>query len=294
MGDFEAAWRESDVIENSKITDPNRFWDGLPFDGKRVLLRTLHGYGDAVQFIRYAPLLRRRAGRLIVQTHLELIPLLRNVEGVDEIITWPDPPAGQCCWDQQIEIMELPRASRTTIQTIPNRTPYIAIDPAVVELSRKRLVKTTKPKIGLIWVSSQYDTSRSLDLETLAPILRMRNFEFYSFQRGPERMQIEGTSIPINDTASHSPGILDTAADLVNMTLVISVDTFPAHLAAALNRPVWLLLPFAADWRWLLNCRESHWYPSMRLFRQPAPGEWKPVISEVVAQLNGVLPAKTA
>lgn len=286
IGDFESAWRESDAIERCQITDPNRFWDGQPFNGKRVLLRALHGYGDAVQFIRYAPLLRRAATRLIVQSHPELMPLLQNVDGVDETITWPDPPPRHSRWDQQIEIMELPRAFRTTIPSIPNRTPYISVESSMVERSRKRLVRSTKPKIGLIWASSQYDTSRSIELEKLSPILTMDAFEFYSFQRGSERMQLEGTSGPVHDTAIHSPTIIDTAADLANMTLVISVDTFAAHLAAALNRPVWLLLPFAADWRWLVSRRDSPWYPTMRLFRQPAPGEWKPVISEVIAELT--------
>jgi ADP-heptose:LPS heptosyltransferase len=125
-------------------------------------------------------------------------------------------------------------------------------------------------------------------LENLLPLLRMDTFEFYSFQRGPERMQLERIKSPVHDSALHSPSIIDTAGDLINMALVISVDTFAAHLAAALNRPVWLLLPFASDWRWLLKRRDSPWYPTMRLFRQPAAGKWKPVIAEVVAELTSV------
>ena len=288
IGDFESAWRQSDKIERYQITDPNRFWDGQPFNGKRVLLRALHGFGDTVQFIRYAPLLRRVARRLIVQSHTELMPLLQKVEGVDETITWPDPPSPHSRWDQQVEIMELPRAFRTKISSIPNQMPYISVESSMAERSRKRLVGSTKPRIGLIWASSQYDTTRSLKLEKLSPILRMDAFEFYSFQRGSERMQLKGLNSPVHDIAIHSPTIIDTAADLTNMALVISVDTFAAHLAAALKRPVWLLLPFAADWRWLLSRRDSPWYPTMRLFRQSAPGEWEPVISEVVDELTRV------
>jgi hypothetical protein len=285
-GDFESAWRESDTIESSSVIDPNRFWDGLPFDGKRVLLRALHGYGDAVQFIRYVPMLRRRAAKVIVQTHPELMPLLRTVNGVDETITWPDPPLWQCYWDQQIEIMELPRAFRTTLASVPNRVPYISLERTLVESSRKRLARTTKPKIGLLWASSQYDTARSMDLKVLSQLLKMSEFEFYSFQRGAERAQLECMSSRINDTARHSPTIMDTAADLGNMDLMISVDTFAAHLAAALNRPVWLLLPHAANWRWMLVRSDSPWYPRMRLFRQPAPRDWNSVISEVIGELG--------
>jgi len=287
-GDFESAWRESDAIESSHVIDPNHFWDGSPFDGKRVLLRALHGYGDAVQFIRYAPMLRRRAAKLIVQTHPELMPLLLTVDGVDQTMTWPDPPLGQCCWDQQIEIMELPRAFRTTPASVPKRVPYISIERTLVESSRKRLARTTRPKIGLLWASSQYDTSRSMELAVLSPLLRVSEFEFYSFQRGAERAQLECMSGRVSDTARHSAAIMDTAADLTNMDLVISVDTFAAHLAAALNRPVWLLLPHAADWRWMLVRSDSPWYPSMRLFRQPAPGDWNDVISEVIGELGRI------
>lgn len=290
LGDFESAWRESDFIEASGAPDPNRFWDGLPFDGKRVLLRALHGYGDAVQFIRYAPLIRRRAARLIVQTHREMLPLIERVEGVDETMTWPDLPGDRRRWDQEIEIMELPRAFRTTIQSIPVRIPYISIEPGLIKQSQRRLPKTAKTKIGLLWASSQYDVSRSMTLSTLAPLLNQRQFAFYSFQRGPEREELNNYSekFVIHDTALSSSSMLDTAADLCNMDLIISVDTFAAHLAGALGRPVWLMVPWAADWRWMLNTDTSPWYPSMRLFRQSAPGEWAPVVSAIAEKLRSV------
>ncbi|HJU12149.1 MAG TPA: hypothetical protein VJ728_14795 [Candidatus Binataceae bacterium] len=288
-GDFESAWCESDALERSGFSDPNRFWDGWPFDGKRILLRALHGYGDAVQFIRYAPMLRRRAIKLTVQCHPELMPLLRNVDGVDETVTWPDSPGWRTKWDQQIEIMELPRAFRTTLGSIPNRVPYISIEHELVERSRTRLAKTDKPKVGLLWASSQYDPSRSTDLKMWAPILRVAGFEFYSFQRGAERAQLEFTDANVNDTAVHSHQMVETAADLTNMELLISVDTFGAHLAGALNRPVWLLLPYTADWRWMLNRHDSPWYPSTRLFRQSRPGDWSSIIYEVAAELSRVV-----
>ncbi len=287
-GRFELAWRESDAIEASGVPDPNRFWDGRPFDGKRVLVRALHGFGDAVQFIRYAPLIRGRAAKLIVQSHPELIPLMRRVEGVDETMTWPDPTDDRERWDQQIEIMELPRAFRTTVDSIPARVPYICIEPALVEQSQERLPRTRKPKIGLLWAASHYDVSRSMSLSALAPLLEDRRFEYYSFQRGPEREELNdlGSGFIIHDTAQYSSSTLDTAADLCHMDLIISVDTFAAHLAGALGRPVWLMLAWTANWRWLLNGESSPWYPNSRLFRQPAPGDWKSVIGRIAAGLR--------
>jgi len=286
-GDFERAWRESDALERTGASDPNRFWDGLPFNGKTVLLRTLHGYGDAIQFIRYAPLIRRLARKLIVQTHPQLISLIGSVDGVDETITWPD---CKCIssWQQEIEVMELPRAFRTVVRSIPARVPYLSIEQSRVMESRKHLCLHEGFNIGLLWASSQYDVSRSMPLQALSRLFSMKECRFHSFQRGDERAQLTGLGarIAIHDTALHSSGPADTAADLLNMDLVLSVDTFAAHLAGALDVPVWLMLPFAADWRWMLDRNDSPWYPSMRLFRQPAAGDWESVINQVEIALR--------
>lgn len=286
-GDFERAWRESDALERTGASDPNRFWDGLPFNGKTVLLRTLHGYGDAIQFIRYAPHIRRLARKLIVQTHPELIGLISTVDGVDEAITWPD---CKCTspWQQEIEVMELPRAFRTVVRSIPARVPYLSIERTRILESGERLRLCKGLNIGLLWASSQYDVSRSMPLQAFSRLFSMKACRFYSFQRGDERAQLTGLGrrIAIHDTALHSPGPADTAADLLNMDLVLSVDTFAAHLAGALGVPVWLMLPYAADWRWMLDRNDSPWYPSMRLFRQPTAGDWGSVINQVEKALR--------
>lgn len=288
VGEFELAWRESDAIEALGGSDPNRFWDGNTFDSKNVLLRTLHGLGDAVQFIRYAPLIRRHANRLIVQTHSELAPLFKHVDGVDEVTTWPDNCCGRTKWDQQIECMELPRAFRTVQDSIPARVPYISIDRAAIDRHKKKLGGHRKPKIGFLWAASTYDASRSICLKTLEPLLALKQFQFYSFQRGPERgqLKLQSDHLGIHDTADHSPSVLDTAADLANMDLLISVDTFVAHLAGALGCPVWLMLPYASDWRWMIDRDDSPWYPTMRLFRQTRIGGWRSVISSLCCALK--------
>jgi hypothetical protein len=266
LGQFERAWQESEAIARRGAPDPNRFWDGQPFTGKRVILRCLHGLGDAIQFIRYAPVLRSKAERLIVETHPEMVELLRGVEGIDEVISWLDPAPE---WDQQIEIMELPRALGATVDTIPARVPYIAIDGPDCSASGDR-------KVGLLWASSGWDPARSIPPREFEPILALPGYSFYNLQHGPESGRLE-----MHGTAAQTGDIARTAADILRLDLVITVDTMVAHLAGALGKPVWTLLPFRADWRWMLDREDAPWYPTMRLFRQPEPGNWGPVIERV-------------
>jgi hypothetical protein len=289
LGRFQQAWRESDIIDSRRLSDPNRLWDGQTFYGKSVMLRCLHGYGDTIQFIRYAPMLRMHASHLIVEAHPEMATLLRGVSGIDDVITWgAGAPSTQRKWDQQIEIMELPRAFRTTIETIPRDVPYILIDSERLQRSRQHLGQSNTPKIGVIWASSSYNRARSLPFSRLAAILDNPRFIFYSLQRGPERDQVASfrTMYHICDLAEESRDIADTGADIVNLDLTISVDTITAHLAGALARPVWLLLPYEADWRWMVNRTDSPWYPTMRIFRQPTRGDWESVMHSVASELE--------
>ncbi|MBF6568241.1 MAG: hypothetical protein IVW54_05115 [Candidatus Binataceae bacterium] len=287
LGEFDCAWRESDALQASGAADTNLFWDGLPFNGKTVLLRTLHGYGDAIQFIRYAPYIRQFAQKLIVQTHPELIDLISTVEGIDEVTTWPDENCTSP-WQQQIEVMELPRAFRTVVQSIPAQVPYLSIDRRRVLESRQRLRLHEGPNIGVLWASSNYDVSRSVSFRNLSRLFLTNKCRFYSFQRGEERAQLARiyTENLVHDTALHSPGPMDTAADLLNMDLLLSADSFAAHLAGALDVPVWLMLPYKSDWRWMLHRSDSPWYPGMRLFRQPVAGDWDSVIDLVQKALH--------
>jgi ADP-heptose:LPS heptosyltransferase len=289
LGCFERAWQESTAIAQRSAPDPHRFWDGLPFTGKRVMLRCLHGLGDAIQFIRFAPLLRRDAASLTVETHPEMVSLLRGVESVDEVITWTDP---QPQWDQQIEIMELPRSLGVTMNTITAGALYISVDQHRLVRSLSALGNSARPKIGLLWASSNWDPARSIPVAELEPILRLPSLLFCSLQRGPELAQLETARrvCPIHDTSEHSPEPADTAADILNLDLVITVDTMVAHLAGALGKPVWTLLPHRADWRWMLDREDSPWYPSMRLFRQPEPGDWRSVVARVAEELRRRFP----
>jgi len=288
LGDFAAAWRESDKIAARGAAGPLALWDGRTFSGKRVVIRCLHGYGDAIQFLRYAPAIARTAASVTVETHPEMVSLVSLIKGIDRVITW----GGQDRlrredWDQQIEVTELPWAFRTGLSDVPVSIPYIHVDPRACEQSRQCLGSPDQPRAGLMWASSSWNPQRSVPLMELTPVLAQNRFAFYSFQRGPERDQLQqiGSGYSIHDTSAHSPSIRDTAADLQNMDLLITVDTMAAHLAGALGKPVWMMLPFEADWRWMLDREDSPWYPTMRLFRQERPGDWGAVIERIVREL---------
>ena len=265
LGDFERAWRESDAIAQRGRHDPHRFWDGLPFDGKRVILRCLHGLGDAIQFVRYAPLIRSRAQHLVVEAHPCLRRVLACVEGVDEVITWGEAaPRVPPVWDSQVEVNELPRIFRTTVETIPAAVPYLRVGSA----------RPKSRRAGVIWSSSQWNPARSAPIEPLLQAFSGTGWELVSLQHGPDRDRIP--------TASPNEGdVFDTAVDMLGMDLIVSVDTMTAHLAGALALPVFVLLPFQADWRWMLHREDSPWYPTMRLFRQPKPGDWESALTEL-------------
>jgi hypothetical protein len=278
LGDFDSAWRESEKIDKHGRPDVNRFWDRKPLRGKRVLIRCLHGLGDTLQFVRYAPLLRKQVASLTIETQPVLKRLVQQSGLADHVITWGDP---EPAWDQQIEILELPRIFRTTLQTIPSPVPYLKGTPRQNTRSGQE-----KLRVGLVWASSRYNPSRCVPLAALSDMCRTPGVEFYSFQAGDNRQELTGVDLPIVDAFDRS-GCIQAAADgLANMNLLITVDTMMAHLGGALGMPVWMLLPFQADWRWMLYRTDSPWYPTMRLYRQQGDGEWDVPISQMRTALQ--------
>lgn len=288
LGDFESAWRESDAICNRGAPDPHRLWDGLPFTNRHVVLRCLHGLGDTIQFIRYAPLIRAQASSLTVEVPARLISLIRTVSGIDDVISWEVPRNYEPRWNQQIEIMEVPRAFRTTIETVPGRNPYLSVQQSISERCARRWNIHGDFRVGLVWASGSWDTSRSMPLELLVPLFEMEEVSFFSLQAGVDQEQLLQlpSSCVCGDLVDSSITPLETAAQISNLDLVITVDTMVAHLAGALGRPVWLMLSFASDWRWMLHRADSPWYPTMRIFRQPRPGDWASVVQNVGSALD--------
>jgi hypothetical protein len=289
LGRFEEAWKESDSILARGLPDPNRLWDGLPFAGKRVMIRCLHGFGDAIQFVRYAKLVRQDAASVAVQTHPQLVSLFKNAPFIDRVTTWDDGPGlRHRDWDQQIEVMELPRAFRTTLDDIPAESPYLFVDRR--HLARSPLAERPRrhPRVGVLWEGGEWNPARNVPFAEVLPVLTAPGFEVYSFQRGPggEQLRVSGLADRIADLSGEGQDSVYFAADLMHIDLLITVDTMAAHLAGALGRPVWVLLPFEADWRWMLDRADSPWYPTMRLFRQKRPGEWRAVVEQVVRELE--------
>jgi len=289
-GEFELAWRESDTIARRGQPDFNRFWDGRPFTGRRVLLRCLHGLGDTLQFVRYAPLIQREARSLTIEAQPKLKALLEQAGISDGVITWGEaaPP-----WDQQVEVMELPRIFRTTLASIPTAIPYIdlpvACSPACPPKKLARQERQPGPLcVGIVWAAGLYDPTRSIPIKRLAQLFDTPGVSFISLQAGAEGADVRPWAGQVTIPPEELTGILETARTLKKLDLVITVDTMTAHLAGAMGTPVWTLLPYECDWRWMMERADSPWYPTMRLFRQQKMDDWNPVIQSVQRQLSAL------
>jgi hypothetical protein len=287
LGKFERAWDESDVIARRGRPDPHRFWDGRPFHGRKVLIRCLHGLGDTLQFIRYAPLIRAHARAVTVEAQPALKTIIQKSGLADSVITWGEQEPS---WDQQIEIVELPRIFRTTPETIPNSVPYLDM-PSVPAVAR---YDGTRPlRVGVVWASSTYNPARSVPILQMARLFDVEHTLFFSLQAGEERAQIKPWLGRVTDLQTDAACVLTTAENLKRLDLVITVDTMMAHLAGAMARPVWTLLPFQCDWRWMTARNDSPWYPSMKLFRQTQPSDWQSVIDRVHRAMETVVARAT-
>ena len=298
-GDFESAWRLADqdraLCCSSGSAKPlprhmRPVWDGTPFDGRHVLVRCYHGLGDTLHFIRYVPLLAKRAASVCVEVQPPLLELLRDVPDIDRLCALQegvDPECGEFGCDAEIDVTELPHAFRTSIETIPNSMPYLRPRQAAIAAAKDRLAPlAAHPKIGFCWAAGDWRPKRSLKPRQLAPLADVPGVAFVCLQRGPayETWRAAPEAPPFAAELT-SDSVQETAAVITQLDLVISVDTMVAHLAGALGVSVWLLLHDVADWRWLLDREDSPWYPTMRLFRQPARGDWDSVVQRVAAAL---------
>lgn len=286
----DGAWEEAWALADAGLpaardwTIPRhlqRIWDGTAPDGRRALVRCYHGLGDTVQFVRFLPLLRARAAAVTLWAQPALIPLLRGLAADITLLPLHD-GAPECDFDLDIEIMELPHLLRTTPATLPARVPYL--HPPRRALPRGAL------HVGLVWQAGDWDRRRSIPAALLAPLARLPGIAAHVLQRGPAlRDSPRGLGV-----ISGSDDPLEAAALMTALDLVISVDSFPAHLAGALGRPCWTLLRHEADWRWMEAREDSPWYPTMRLIRQPRPGDWPAVAAEVLSRLAALQQAGAA
>lgn len=294
LGKFETGWKEYEIRKTLKSLNTKNITNKLLVDqdvsGKRVLVYSEQGLGDNIQFIRYLKLLKAKGAYVIFECNPKLFYLFENYEYFDEIILQTKEIEPDVQYDYQSALLSLPGYFRTDINTIPGTTPYLFPD-EVRTLEWKKLIGDRgKLKIGLAWTGASnnlFGKNRSCAIEDLFPLLTIKDAEFYSLQK-TESEKIETSKyLPIKcfDNIDSIP-FLDTAALIKNMDLVISIDTSIAHLAGAIGKETWIMLPFYADWRWLINRNNSPWYPTARLFRQKYNGNWESVVAELRDRLN--------
>jgi tetratricopeptide (TPR) repeat protein len=284
LGDFSSGWRNYEVRHqqlglNRNFLQPQ--WSGEPLNGARILIHAEQGLGDCIQFLRYIPMVQLAGGTVVLEIPVGLRRLATQLTGVTDLVS-----SGESLpqFDWHCPLMSLPLAFGTSLETIPAHVPYIPIP----EDARHRAATHSWPaeglRVGLVWAgnpTNNQDRYRSIPPSLLEPLHNLNGVHLFSLQVGHTSGEGTETGGAITDLASVMSDMADTAAILEQLDLIISVDTSVAHLAGALGRPIWLLLPFTADWRWLQAREDSPWYPTMRLFRQPKLGDWEAVIEEV-------------
>ena len=285
-GDFEAAWQESDELRRRSARDPHRLWNGEAFDGQRVIVRCLHGFGDAVQMLRFATRLSQVAASVVYEVAPRFVEVARCVEGIGEVITWGTGAPDQTPrWDVQIEIMELPYIFRTTCRDLPIVAGYLRVPDKEKELALRRMGGHRGPRVGVVWAAGEWNVERSIPFSMLESLLATERIEFWSLQGGAAAVQTQEAGVR-DVNAICGDGLLQLAAAIAQLDLVVTVDTLAAHLAGAMGIRVWVLLHYAADWRWMTKREDSPWYPTMRLFRQRQAGDWISVLEEVMTALR--------
>jgi hypothetical protein len=274
-GNYEWAWRESDAIRQRGAHDPHRYWNGEPLRDRRVMVRCLHGYGDMVQGMRYAPALRKLAAAVTWEVPPRMAELARYFAGVDRVVDWNAPPS-RAEWDVQAEVTELPYIFRTQLAYLPITNDYLTLPQSA--LAKYELASGGMPRVGLVWAAGEWNPTRSVPVELLRPLVEREDCRFWSLQGGAAREEGQACLAGVGECGE---GCLALAATIAQMDLVITADTFAAHLAGALGVPAWVMLQHAADWRWLARGASSPWYPTLRLFRQPTPEDWAAVVEQV-------------
>ena len=286
-GDFEAGWEDYQwrLRTGAVAALPGPPWDGSALDGRTILLTAEQGFGDTLQFARYAPLVAALGARVVVQCQPQLERLFSSLEGAAEIVPADREPPGHDC---HAPLLSLPHLFATTLHTISADVPYLRCDDALSEAWEERLGDAPGLKVGLVWRGNPeqaVNRARSCPLDRLAPLARVPGVSFFALQKdaGPAPEWLTDLGADLGDFA-------DTAAAMSQLDLVISICTATAHLAGALGRPLWIPLAFAADWRWLRDRDDSPWYPTARLFRQRSPDDWEGVVARLSRALEDLAP----
>jgi tetratricopeptide (TPR) repeat protein len=291
MGRYDEAWpkyewrRRLPMLHRNQRAQP--LWQGEDIAGKSILLHSEQGFGDTLQFLRYVPLVAERARHVVLEIPRPLVRMAASlpIENITIVPNNRPPPAA----DVHAPLLGLPRIFQTRVDNIPGRVPYLMPRRPLVERWAQKLGADRRFKVGLAWAGNpehKGNRSRSLALGRLAPLLAAGDIGWYSIQVGRPAEEIK--RLPQGTLTDLSPQLTDfaeTAGAILNLDLVIAVDTAVVHLAGALDRPTWIMIAFSPDWRWLVGRDDSPWYPSVRLYRQPAPGDWDSVIARLAADV---------
>ncbi|MGE0419356.1 MAG: tetratricopeptide repeat protein [Acetobacteraceae bacterium] len=293
LGDYANGWRRHEVRFYAHLGREHRpqlpepAWLGEDdIAGRTILLHAEQGFGDTCQFVRYVPMVAALGARVRLIVQKELYPLLKDIPGPESVIGFGDPLPD---FEMQCSLMSLPRAFRTELHTVPDQVPYIEAPPdRVLAWARKLGKPDARRRVALAWSGSNHIWNRALPLAKLAPLLARRDCEFHVVQtdiRPADRDEM--TNWPnLVDHSGALKDFADTAALLTLMDRVLTIDTVMAHLAGGMALPTWTMLALGADYRWLTAGTHSPWYPTMRLFRQPAFGDWDSVVADIGRALD--------
>ena len=288
--DYEWRWRTAHFAPVRRDF-PMPPWTGEDLSRRRILVHAEQGFGDTLQFCRYLPLLTDRGAEVVFECPNALAGMVASVSADIQVVTAGNrlPDA-----DFHVPLMSLPYRFETELATIPARTPYLFADPDAVDRWRDRLGDGGGLRVGVAWRGSarfKRDRIRSPGLAVLEPLFGIAGVRFFSLQKdgGADDLADAGLKGTVRDLTGDWNDFSDSAAAVAGLDLVITPDTAAAHLAGALGRPVWVLLPHVAEWRWLSDRADSPWYPTARLFRQDQPGEWPGVVARVAEELGKML-----
>jgi len=292
-GELQRGWQEQEWRWGKYDGPPRRFadarqWRGEDLSGKTIWLYVEQGFGDVIQFCRYVPLLAQRGAKVLLETSPELEGLLKTLPGNPTLLPLNQVPEQ---YDFACPLMSVPLWAGTTLETIPAPIPYLKSDPAIVDRWQRYFMSDPNLKVGICWAGRSTHTNdfhRSTSLSTFFPLATIPHVTFYSFQKGPQ--SVHPQMLPVNaniiDLSPRLENFDTTAAMVEQLDLVIAVDTVLVHLAGALGKPVWSILPFCPDWRWMRDRADTPWYPTMRLFRLPKRGDWTSAIEQVRTELS--------
>ena len=295
-GNWQSGWQDFEHrfnLSHWRTIYPHRIhgrrWDGRTIPNQTLFVHDEQGLGDTFQFVRYLPWAKSMCGRLVFETRPEIIPLLENTLGIDQIVERTSNGPSKVSFDHYIPLMSIPWLMKLKPQQMGEWAPYIRASEN--KTARwKSLLPPGPLKIGLVWAGRPEhgnDAIRSCGFEALSPLLKHKAVQFIALQKGAAERQLDAYPYPnITRLGTRLEDFSDTAAVLAQLDLLITVDTSVAHLAGAMGKPAWIMIPYIPDWRWGIEGKHTRWYPTITLFRQPRPKDWASVTASMEQELR--------